>query len=281
VLSVAISPHGDRLAAGCTDGQVTIWDLMSHRSKQLENQDHAPVYALAFRAAGDWLVSGGASGVLRLWQVDTGMQRWTKDVVAELHGTAKTELQVASGHPGAITSVAFGPDGRRIASGGVDWTATAGSVGVIQRWDAATGSPTGDPIFPGAGTDRHAVFSVAFSPPGEGGRVLIASGNADYNVRLWDADAVAGEQWGQSFAGHHDRVVGVAFDPRGSRIVSASADGTLRIWPDPPTIDPSKALCARLSENMSKKDWQTYISRDAPYVPTCPGLPVAGDDDAR
>lgn len=281
VLSVAISPQGDHLAAGCTDGQVIIWDLMSHRATQLQNQDHAPMYALAFRAAGDWLVSGGASGVLRLWQVDTGMQRWSKDVVAELPRTAKTDFRVASGHTGAITSVAFSPDGRRIASGGVDWTTPGGSVGVIQRWDAATGSPTGDPIFPGAGTLRHAVFSVAFSPPGEGGRVLhIASGNSDANVRLWDADALAGEQLGQSFPGHLDGVVGVAFDPRGKRIVSASADGTLRIWPDPPTIDPSRALCAKLSENMSKKDWQTYVSRHAPYVPTCPGLPVARDDGA-
>jgi WD40 repeat protein len=275
VLSVAISPQGDHLAAGCTDGRVTIWDLTSYRARQLENQDHAPMYALAFRATGDWLVSGGASGVLRLWQVDTGMQLWSKDVVAELPGTAKTNLQVASGHTGAITSVAFSPNGSRIASGGVDLTVSRGSVGVIQRWDAATGSLKGDPIFPG--TQRYPVLSVAFSPPGKGGRVLhIASGSSDDNVRLWDADAVAGEQLGQWFPGHHDGVVGVAFDPSGRRIVSASADGTLRIWPDPPTIDPSKALCAKLSENMSEKDWQAYISQDAPYVPTCPGLPVAG-----
>ncbi|MBV8347331.1 MAG: hypothetical protein JOZ49_07310, partial [Mycolicibacterium sp.] len=94
-------------------------------------------------------------------------------------------------------------------------------------------------------------------------------------------DSAAGEQLGLPFTGHHDGVVGVAFDPSGSRIVSASADGTLRIWPDPPpTVDPSNALCDKLTENMSKKTWQVYISRNVPYAPTCPGLPVAGDEGA-
>jgi WD40 repeat protein len=239
------------------------------------------VYGVAFTPAGDSLVSGGASGVLRLWQVDTGMQRWANDVVADLPDTAKTDLRVANGHPGAITSVAFSPDGRQIASGAVDWTAPGGSVGVIQRWDAAAGSPTNDPIFPGSGGEHHAVLSVAFSAAGEGGRLLrIASGNSDHNVRLWNADSVAGEQLGVPFIGHQDGVVGVAFDPNGNRIVSASADGTLRIWPNPPTIDPSKALCAKLNENMSKNDWQTYISQDVSYIPTCPGLPTASDNGA-
>jgi WD40 repeat protein len=196
--------------------------------------------------------------------------------VAQLPGQMKTKLQMAQGHTGAITSVAFSPDGARIASGGVDRVTPSGAVGVIQRWDTATGRSAGDPIFPGAG--RYAVFSVAFSPPGGAGKVLqIASGDSDFKVRLWDADAPAGGQLGQPFAGHHDGVVGVAFDPSGSRIVSGSADGTLRIWADPPTIDPSHALCARLNENMSLKDWQTHVSRHVPYAPTCPGLPVAAD----
>lgn len=282
VLSLAISPAGDRLAAGCVDGQITLWDLSSGHATQFENKDHAALYGLAFAPTGDWLVSGGASGVLRLWQVNTGVQRWAKDAVAELPDTAKTDFRVANGHPGAITGVAFSPDGRRIVSGSVDWTAPGGLVGVIQRWNAATGSSTDDPIWPGSGTEHHAVLSVAFSPAAQGGRLLrIASGNSDHNVRLWNADSVAGEQLGLPFTGHHDGVVGVAFDPSGSRIVSASADGTLRIWPDPPpTVDPSNALCDKLTENMSKKNWQVYISRNVPYAPTCPGLPVAGDEGA-
>ncbi|KAJ7844004.1 WD40-repeat-containing domain protein [Mycena olivaceomarginata] len=114
-----------------------------------------------------------------------------------------------------ILSVAFSPDGTRIASGSVDKT--------IRVWDAATGQQVGDPL---AG-HTSSIRSVAFSPDG----TRIASGSHDETIRVWDA--ATGQQVGDPLAGHTGSVRSVAFSPDGTRIASGlvasvafSPDGT-------------------------------------------------------
>ena len=135
----------------------------------------------------------------------------------------------------------------------------------VRVWDADTGQPIGQPLTGHTGR----VTSVAFSPDGQ----RIASGSGDKTVRLWDADT--GQPIGQPLTGHTDAVYSVAFSPDGTRIVSGSADKTLRLWPTYP--DPASAMCAKLTTNMSHKQWRDWVSPDIDYIKVCPDLPVAPD----
>src|SRR5258705_4419398 len=72
--------------------------------------------------------------------------------------------------PAMVGSVAFSPDGTRIAAGVADNT--------VRLWDASTGKPIGQPL---RGHDGM-VTGVAFSPDG----TRLASGSVDQTVRLWD-----------------------------------------------------------------------------------------------
>ncbi len=75
-----------------------------------------------------------------------------------------------SGHTNAVSSVAFSPDGKTLASGSRDST--------IRLWDIASGNQKGQPLT--GHTDS--VYSVAWSPDGK----TLASGSWDKTIRLWD-----------------------------------------------------------------------------------------------
>ncbi len=84
--------------------------------------------------------------------------------------TQATPITTYQGHTGPVYSVAWSPDGTRIASGGTDST--------IQIWDVRTGQRL--VLYSGhVGT----VYTVAWSPDG----TRIASGSDDSTVQVWDA----------------------------------------------------------------------------------------------
>jgi eukaryotic-like serine/threonine-protein kinase len=114
------------------------------------------------------------------------------------------------GHTGPVKSVAFSPDGKRLASASDDHA--------VKVWDAGTGKET-------LALNGHTqwVYSVAFSPDGK----RLASASYDRTLKVWDA---ATGQETLTLKGHTSAVWSVVFSPDGRRLASASSDQTVKMW---------------------------------------------------
>jgi WD40 repeat protein len=107
-----------------------------------------------------------------------------------------------------VISMAFSPDGTRIAAASKDDTA--------KIWNAFTGRELARL------NHDDEVVSVAFGPDG----TRIATASKDNTARIWDT--FTGKELAR--LNHDDEVVSVAFSPDGTRIATASKDNTARIW---------------------------------------------------
>jgi hypothetical protein len=114
------------------------------------------------------------------------------------------------GHSGDVGSVAFSPDGKRLASG---------LYQTAKVWDAESGKEL---LTLGGHSDT--VNSVAFGPDGK--RLATASG-LDQTAKVWDAES--GKEL-LTLRGHLSRVNSVAFRPDGKRLATASVDQTAKVW---------------------------------------------------
>ncbi|OBH98696.1 WD40 repeat domain-containing protein [Mycobacterium sp. E2733] len=252
VRSVAISPDGTRIATGSDDKTVRLWDVATGQQIGDPMTGHSSdVKGVAFSPDGTRIASGSQDGV-RAWDVATRRQ-------------IAGPMQISGPDTRGVENVVFSPDGKRIASGEV---LVGGNT--VRLWDAATGKPIGRPMTAEALTSYPGLLrpdmSVAFSPDGK----RIASNTWDRTVWLWDADTE--QPVGAPLTGSTADVTGVAFSPDGKFLVSGSEDGTVRLWLNYP--DAASALCAKLSTNMSRRLWQTWVSPDIDYIEACPGLPI-------
>jgi WD40 repeat protein/serine/threonine protein kinase len=123
---------------------------------------------------------------------------------------ADAQVLTLAGHSDWVRSVAFSPDGRRLATTSRDHTARV--------YDVITGRQ----ILLLSG-HTHIVRSAAFSPDGR----RIATASADRTARVWDA--ATGRQI-LRLTGHADGVRTAVFSPDGSRILTAAFDKTVRVW---------------------------------------------------
>ncbi|PPQ89185.1 hypothetical protein CVT25_001153 [Psilocybe cyanescens] len=209
--SVAFSPDGNWIASGSDDFTICVWNTSTGQLGIGPMRGHnRNVTSVVFSPDGRWIASGSDDKTICLWNTSTGELEQNRHT--EQTNVAPTYYSPFSGHTDCINSVAFSPDGRKIASGSSDKT--------IRVWNTLTGKLEGGPFI--GHTD--AVLPVAFSPDGK----WIGSGSKDTTVCLWSVST--GELSRGPLTGHTNGVRSIAFSPDGVWIVSGSFDRTLRLW---------------------------------------------------
>ena len=126
---------------------------------------------------------------------------------AILGSAGRLTLNVPSGR---LVSVAWSPDGGKLATAGTEPTAIV--------WDAAMGRQ-----LVRLKGHQEAVESIAWSPDG----TKLATASADRSAKVWDA--VSGRELA-SLLGHTDQVWEVAWSMDGKSLATGSLDTTAKIW---------------------------------------------------
>jgi serine/threonine protein kinase len=199
IYSLAVSADGSRAASGGgekraeADLSIHLWDLETQESDGEPLKGHKSlVKALAFSPDGKWLISGSGDGTALLWR---------------LSKRSSFPLQAHDGL--GVNTVAFAPDGKQALTGGGD--------GQVVLWDVTKGQAVK------ALKDAHqgAVRAVAFLPAEK----FVSAGD-DGIIKIWNA----GSFEARSLRVENHKVLCVAVSADGSRLLSGSEDGSLRLW---------------------------------------------------
>jgi WD40 repeat protein len=225
VMTVAFSPDGKRLVTASADRTACTWDADS--GKRLLTLDHPRgVCSASFRPDGQRvLTQDGVKFSANRGAVAQGGDLDRQEIAGRIWDAASgkqlVELRWPDGGGAQGYSAAFSPDGRRVVTTGSHYLGHWGPDGFPWIWDAETGKPLVREI----GPDERATSPVAFFSPDPAGRWLLTLTDRSAYLR----DAATGKTQ-VIYRGHEESIEAAAFSPDGRRVLTASEDGTTRIW---------------------------------------------------
>jgi WD40 repeat protein len=202
-LGLNFDDSGQYLAAVEANEQFTIgvWDVGSGEKEESITLPFSPLDVFFYALAPGWeqVAVGFWEGRIEIWDLENG------ETLFEL-----------SGHEGPV-ELEYSQDGRRLVS--MEWEA-----GRVIVWDAQTGESL-QSIEIGQSIQDHVV-----SPDG---RWIALSTSLDTSIQIWDmASSLSNEtlEPAVTLTGHESPIFLLAFSPDGTKLASASRDGSARVW---------------------------------------------------
>ncbi|XP_012530275.2 periodic tryptophan protein 2 homolog [Monomorium pharaonis] len=198
ISSIALNSNGDWIAIGCSHaGQLLVWEWQSETYAMKQQGHRTNMNCLAYSPDGQYIVTGGDDGKVKLWNTLTGFCTLT------FHE-----------HTSSISSVLFSHNRKFIVSASLDGTARAYDLARYRNFRTLT-SP------------RPVQFScLAIDASDE---FLAAGGQDFFDVYLWSMKLGT---LLEILSGHEGPIASLAFNPNpaSTELVSASWDKTLKIW---------------------------------------------------
>lgn len=235
VVAAVFSPDDNYLAT--TNGaEVKVWDISSTGGGEwfdLYGHHNMQVTSLAYSPDGRHLGTGGSDRQVVVWNTESRAEEFVKfstekvqDIAFNPNGTSfafvdgdnvvgwnlepKSEILKLSGHTDRVTSVAYRPDGKQLATGSLDGTA--------QVWDGLTGE-----MILTLKQDGTPINDVAYNTTGE----YLAVGNRNGVVMVWE---ISTRQLIKEWTGHKGAVSSLAFSPDAKYLATTGDDGIVKVW---------------------------------------------------
>jgi WD40 repeat protein/DNA-binding SARP family transcriptional activator len=255
--SIQFSPDGKTLATGGSTGSndktVRVWDVASGQLRETFQGHEARVVGLRFSPDSQTLYSAGSKTVIA-WDLEGSRRlgrpfslftvpnrdlrpphspavspdgtlvaapdgrQWDHLALLDLRFPKRARRLLAPG-VGQITAVAFSPDNKRLAVGGVGSSAPVlvdvASGRVLLRMTGGGGGRSSD------------MFSVQFDPKG---RRLVTSGDADQQAIIWDTATGRAIQHLHHSTGDEFSWLLSAWSPDGSTVATTGGLGNIVLW---------------------------------------------------
>jgi len=203
---VAFSPDAKKVVTtGSTDGIrggniAVVWDAETG-DKILQLQGHTDrIWSAVFSPCGEKILTGCDDHTARIWDSKTGKELAVLKAVSNAGGVYV-----------GVFYASFFPDGNKIATA---------HNSIVHIWDSKSGE-----VLDRVEIHTGAIYPLHVSPNGE--TIVSASFMRDTTIpQIWDIKG----KYRMSLQGHESVVHWVSFSPDGTMVVSASSDGTARIW---------------------------------------------------